>query len=264
MSITLTSEEASKRAETYLGKGAAMVPATIQEDHLFFAVEVRYSEFVVGGLAAVVVDKRDARVFEYCEPYPSACEALEMQRYRNMEEDSLREAFPHYDMQNSYKVTITQVRKPERLTDLLLSFGLTYIVPEKEAGDIWRIPKEYDRDFLHQRLIGEPPIQFSNPGGGIAMRQLDSRLEPVLLRDLEKAPEHKSKKQPVDAKQIKAWIRRMEYSRAHGGWRSGSLFDLFCEARRGDLCDFQLEEYAPQKRIGGLGNPPTEDFEPIW
>ena len=110
----LISNKAKRRAKSYLRKtNHVMIPDSIVEDARFFAVNVHLELSPgafrdPGGLTVLIVDTRDDRVFEFCVPH-DVTSALDLQRYRSLMEDALREAFPSYEMCGCYAVVITRV-----------------------------------------------------------------------------------------------------------------------------------------------------------
>ncbi|ESS72575.1 hypothetical protein MGMO_53c00340 [Methyloglobulus morosus KoM1] len=173
----LTSEVAKLTAQKWINDtcraGNDLLPNIMFEDDdylVFNLVSRRYLEtkddmYIIIGNNPNILDKRDGRVFgtwySYAQPFQERInEILKNQRAEIKRELEVRQFFPGYDMQKSYKIFIKEIYNFEGLLNLLDSLKLSYTIPEIESGNIWRIPKAYDKKLLHKRLTEPTPITF--------------------------------------------------------------------------------------------------------
>ena len=60
----------------------------------------------------------------------------------------------------NWDLVITKVNDIQKTIDLLLTFGLSYVVPEEEHGAVWRIPRQYEQAELKRKLM-QTPVRFN-------------------------------------------------------------------------------------------------------
>jgi hypothetical protein len=173
--MAMTSGEAKKVAQKWVAdtRGSQFgAPDSVFEVDSYFIFDWNKGGQIGPGPA--VVDKRDGRVFEYGSGWGTR--TVEELPYHQMaragRESVVRRSFPEYDMRKHYRVIIHKIHDHPRLLEMLDSFELRYVIPEIEAGVIWRVAKRYDKELLKKRLAQPTPITFRSLGSLEQLYQL--------------------------------------------------------------------------------------------
>ncbi|MHC4953286.1 MAG: hypothetical protein ACYTGZ_05300 [Planctomycetota bacterium] len=96
------------------------------------------------GLCMYLVEGESGRILEI-----ASCFTIEQYL-------AIYEAGLHFD---SYDLTISDVRDMYLTVELLRRLPLTFVIPEKAHGDVWRIPNAYSRLQL-QLMLKDLPCVF--------------------------------------------------------------------------------------------------------
>jgi len=212
----MTLHDAQEIAQKWIiekkGPEFAIFPGALAENDCYFVfawntkrfVETKGRRHALIGPGPVVVDKRDGRVFEHASCcFMSPMEALLDDQSGYAERESIvRRRFPDYDMRKSYRVLIRKVHDHRRPLEMLDSFQMHYVIPEVEAGAIWRIAKQYDKELLEKRLAGPVPIDFGGAGSLEPLYELlvSDAHDPLCEIDIEEVHELKRTHDPSNAK----------------------------------------------------------------
>ncbi|WP_298549296.1 hypothetical protein [uncultured Aquimarina sp.] len=149
-----------------IGKDFGIILGSIQDLEDFYAftyqsrkyLETGKIEDMAIGQGYNFISKSDQRVFSFGSRYVYS-DALKELRNKVSQEAEIRKKISHFDIQKKFDLSVSSVIKKQILVDTLLKFGLTYTIPEVVGKLIFRIPKNYKKKFLFEKLT-ELPITF--------------------------------------------------------------------------------------------------------
>lgn len=127
------------------------------------------------GQGYTFIKKSDHRVFSFGSRY-SFDLALSKLRNQVSKEAVIRKAIPHFDLLEKFSLKIISIYKKEKLIHLLLENKPTYVIPEVVGNSIFRVPKDYNKKSLSERLLNLP----------VELQGLNQERLPGLLLDLVK------------------------------------------------------------------------------
>jgi len=148
----ITFEEAKQIALNKIGPDCALIDDATMEKPYGWYFCAQSKGYLSGDIRAMligtggfIVERENGYVFEFGSAYP-----LE----RNL---AAYEAGFKYD---TYDLTILAVSDLQQTVRLLLDLHMTYVIPEKEYGTVWKIPQEYTDIQIRSALAVFPYTFF--------------------------------------------------------------------------------------------------------
>ena len=142
-------EQAKQIAIQHIGPECELVEeCTVERSYgWYFAYETkqwlrtRQWRYRLIGSGGFIVEREDGRVYTFGSAFP-------LERNFAASEYGLR--------YNVYDLTVRRIFDFEKTVDLLMTLGLTYVIPETAYGRTWRIPQDYHRAELSTLLRNLP------------------------------------------------------------------------------------------------------------
>jgi hypothetical protein len=152
--MAISFEEARLIALSRIGSECALIETeTLEKPYGWYFMyqsreylETGNHEKMLVGSGGFIVEREDGRVFEFGSAFP-------IETWLANYEKGFK-----YDF---YDLTILSVADPAATVDSLARLSMQYVVPEFERGTLWKIPREFTRKQLVDRLSRLPCV-FQN------------------------------------------------------------------------------------------------------
>lgn len=148
----ITKNEAIEKVKSSLDEDFDIMQDAIIEKKYGWLIFAQTKDYIrtknpiysVIGSGGTLVEKATGRCIEFGSAY-STEENLEI----------YERGYLKYD---NWDLVVLKAKEVEKTLDYLQRLDLTYVIPEGEFGEVWRIPKKYTRQELRRKLSTLPVV----------------------------------------------------------------------------------------------------------